>query len=60
MSHRDRALEAPDTYKYCIGHFVFRELDRVGHSITFKFDDGSELTFDIRYEVRQEAQERVA
>lgn len=52
MSHAERALQAPDPYHYCIGHFVFRELDRVGHSITFKFEDGSELTFDIRYEVR--------
>lgn len=52
MSHAEQALLAPDPYHYCIGHFVFRELDRVGRSITFKFEDGSELTFDIRYEVR--------
>ena len=52
MSHAERALESPDPYQYCIAHFAYRELDRVGHSITFKFEDGSELTFDIRYEVR--------
>lgn len=52
MSHRDRALEAPDPYKYCIANHISRSKPWGESHVTFYFEDGSELTFDIRYEVR--------
>ena len=47
----ERATLADDPYGYCIAHFSLRTLDRDLRTVTFKFDDGSELTFNIRYEV---------
>jgi hypothetical protein len=60
MSHAEKALQAPNPYNYCVANFERREAPWGESWITFYFADGSELTFDIRYEVRQEAQERVA
>lgn len=51
MSRAELARLADDPYGYCIAHFSLRTLDRDLHTVTFKFDDGSELTFNIRYEV---------
>lgn len=42
---------ADDPYGYCIAHFSLRTLDRELRTVTFKFDDESQLTFNIRYEV---------
>lgn len=42
---------AYDPYGYCIAHFSLRTLDRELRTVKFKFDDESELTFNIRYEV---------
>lgn len=47
----ERATLADDPYGYCIAHFSLRTLDRDLRTVTFKFDDGSELTFNIHYEV---------
>lgn len=47
----ERATLADDPYGYCIAHFSLRTLDRDLRTVTFKFDDGSELTFNICYEV---------
>lgn len=52
MTHEERAKQSSDPYQYCIAHFAFRELDRCNRTITFRFDDGSELTFSIRYVVK--------
>lgn len=45
------ALIAEDPYAYCIAHFTERHLDRDARTIRFVFADGSELIFNIRYEV---------
>lgn len=44
---------ADDPYGYCIAHFSMRSVDRELRTVTFKFEDGSELTFNIRYEVAE-------
>lgn len=44
---------ADDPYGYCIAHFSLRTLDRELRTVTFKFDDEFELTFNIRYEVSE-------
>lgn len=44
---------ADDPYGYCIAHFSMRSVDREMRTVTFKFEDGSELTFNIRYEVAE-------
>lgn len=51
MKRSDFARLSADPYAYCIAHFSLRELDRVGRRVTFKFDDDSELTFNICYEI---------
>lgn len=53
MSRADLAHLADDPYGYCIAHFSLRTLDRDLRTVTFKFDDGSELTFNICYEVAE-------
>jgi hypothetical protein len=44
---------ADDPYGYCMAHFSLRTLDRELRTVAFKFDDESELTFNIRYEVSE-------
>lgn len=45
---------ADDPYGYCIAHFSLRTLDREIRTVTFKFDDESSITLNIRYEVGHE------
>ena len=52
MTHAERALQAPNPYNYCVANFERRALPWGESCVTFYFADGSELTFDIRYEVR--------
>lgn len=51
MSHAERARLADDLYGYCYRHFSLRSYDRGMRQVTFKFDDGSSVTLNIRYEV---------
>lgn len=53
ISHREKALQSDDPYQYCITHHVLRNKPWEENRVTFYFGDGSELTFDIRYEVRK-------
>lgn len=53
MSHAEQALLAPNPYNYCVAHFERREMPWGESRVTFYFNDGSQLTFDIRYEVRK-------
>lgn len=39
----------PNPYDAAISCFARRELDREAHRVTFWFDDGSSLTFQIIY-----------
>lgn len=52
-SRAELARLADDPYGYCIAHFSLRTLDRELRTVTFKFDDESEITFNIRYEVSE-------
>lgn len=55
MSHftiRDRVLASPDPYQKSIALMGFRDVDHAARTVTFHFEDGSTLVFDIRYEVR--------
>lgn len=42
---------ADDVYGYCYCHFSLRTYDREMRQVTFKFDDESSITLNIRYEV---------
>lgn len=45
---------ADDVYGYCYCHFSLRTYDRDIRQVTFKFDDESSITLNIRYEVGHE------
>jgi hypothetical protein len=53
MTIAEEALRSDDPYSFGIARFALRTLDRENRKITFKFDDGSEIIFNIRYEVAQ-------
>lgn len=51
MSRAELARLGDDPYGYCIAHFSLRTYDRDMRQVTFKFDDESSITLNIRYEV---------
>ena len=51
MNIADKARLADDPYAFSIARFSLRSLVRDNRQITFKFEDESEITFNISYEV---------
>lgn len=51
MTIAEQARLADDPYAFGIARFALRTLDRENRQVTFKFNDDSEITFNIRYEV---------
>ena len=53
VERAELARVADDVYGYCYCHFSLRSYDRDMRQVTFKFDDESSITLNIRYEVAE-------
>lgn len=53
----DQARSAEDPYAFSFARFCMRTTDREALTVTHHFADGSQITFQIKYEVQDDSRQ---